>query len=129
MTEGGIVRLCKGAYRETPFISFRKKRDVDASYLRLMRLLFQEGDRFALATHDDRLIGQGLALQEEYGRNLEFQMLLGVRDGLKADLLSANHRVLEYIPYGPRWLPYFGRRLSERPGNILTMWKSFLASG
>ncbi len=129
LPEGGIVRLCKGAYREAPSISYRKKRDVDASYVRLMRLLFREGERFALATHDDRLIVEALRLQEEYGRNLEFQMLLGVRDALKADLRTADHRVLEYIPYGPKWLPYFSRRLSERPRNILTMWRSFLAGG
>lgn len=129
LPEGGIVRLCKGAYREPASISYRRKNDVDTSYAKLMRILFEDGDRFALATHDDRLIQEGLALQGEYGRDLEFQMLMGVRDHLKAELRSTNHRVLEYIPYGPRWLPYFSRRLSERPRNLLTMMRSFVASG
>ncbi len=128
LPEGGIVRLCKGAYREDPSISYRRKADVDANYSRLMQILFEEGSRFALATHDDRLIHEGLGLQEEYGRDFEFQMLLGVRNNLKTELRSANHRVLEYIPYGQSWLPYFSRRLSERPRNLLTMMRSFVAS-
>lgn len=129
MPLGGIVRLCKGAYREPASISYRKGRDVDASYARLMRILFEIGGRFALATHDDRLIQQALALVDEFGSDFEFQMLLGVRDNLKVELRAADHRVLEYIPYGPNWLPYFSRRLGERPRNLLTMMRSFVANG
>lgn len=122
----GVVRLCKGAYRETPTIAYQEKEAVDRSFSRLMGTLFQKGRRFALATHDDRLLRQGLALQAEYGRDLEFQMLLGVRDPLKAELAEAGHRVLEYIPYGPEWFAYFTRRLRERPRNVLLMIRSFL---
>ena len=60
-------------------------------------------------------------------RRFEFQMLLGVRDPLKAELARKRHRVAEFIPYGPNWLPYFTRRLRERPRNILTMVRSFVS--
>ncbi len=126
ISTGGIIRLCKGAYREDGSISYRRKRDVDESYRRLMRILFGDGNRFALATHDEGLIREGLSLQERYERKLEFQMLLGVRDPLKEELRSMNRRVLEYIPYGPSWLPYFSRRLRERPRNVVTMLRSLL---
>ena len=62
----------------------------------------------------------------DHGR-FEFQMLLGVRDPLKDDLVRRGYRVLEFIPYGPSWLPYFTRRLRERPRNVLTMVRSFVS--
>lgn len=122
----GIVRLCKGAYRESPDLALRRKEEVDRNFAHLMETLFRDGRRFALATHDDVLIRQGLALQETHGRAVEFQMLLGVRDPLKEELRSQGHRTLEYIPYGPEWFAYFTRRLRERPRNVLLMVRSFL---
>ncbi|MFQ5919344.1 MAG: proline dehydrogenase family protein [Thermoplasmata archaeon] len=127
MMPHGIVRLVKGAYREDPGISYRQKADIDANYRALMRILFEEGRRFALATHDDAMIRDGLALQEEHQRDLEFQTLMGVRDPLKQELRGRGLRTLEYIPYGPRWFAYFTRRLRERPRNVILMMRSFVS--
>lgn len=124
----GIVRLVKGAYREPRAVAYPRKREVDLHYRGLMGMLFREGRRFALGTHDGTMIQAGLTLQEEYARDLEFQMLLGVRDPLKEELRSLGHRVLEYIPYGPHWLPYFTRRLEERPMNLVTMVRSLVGT-
>ncbi len=123
----GIVRLVKGAYREDPSISYRQKTDIDKNYRILMRILFEEGRRFALATHDDAMIREGLALQEDHQQELEFQTLLGVRDPLKQELRARGLRTLEYIPYGPRWFAYFTRRLRERPRNVILMMRSFVS--
>ncbi len=123
----GIIRLVKGAYREDPDISYRQKPDIDENYRALMRILFREGRRFALATHDDAMIREGLALQEEHQRDLEFQTLMGVRDPLKQELQARGLRTLEYIPYGPSWFAYFTRRLRERPRNIILMMRSFVS--
>lgn len=123
----GIVRLVKGAYREDPSISYRRKTDIDKNYRILMRILFEEGRRFALATHDDAMIREGLALQEDHQRELEFQTLMGVRDPLKQELRARGLRTLVYIPYGPRWFAYFTRRLQERPRNVLLMMRSFVS--
>ncbi|MFQ5908440.1 MAG: proline dehydrogenase family protein [Thermoplasmata archaeon] len=122
----GIVRLVKGAYREDPRISYRRRPDIDENFRLLMRILFEEGRRFALGTHDDAMIQEGLALQNEHQRALEFQTLMGVRDPLKRELRARGLRTLEYIPYGPRWLAYFGRRLRERPRNVILMVRSFV---
>lgn len=124
---GGIVRLCKGAYREVPPIGVGDRRAVDANFLRVLELLFDRGDRFAVATHDGALIERTLELAQTTPRRYEFQMLLGVRDPLKNDLVGKGHRVLEYIPYGPNWLPYFTRRLRERPRNVFTMLRSIVS--
>jgi len=42
------------------------------------------------------------------------------------EMVQQGHHVSEYIPYGPNWLPYFSRRLRERPRNIVTMVRSFV---
>lgn len=123
---GGHVRLTKGAYRENASIAYRRGPETDASILGLTETLFRSGDRFAIATHDDRVIDKARTLNREIPRTFEFQFLLGVRDSLKQELVSRGYRVVEYVPYGPGWLPYFARRLRERPRNVITMVRSFV---
>jgi len=108
-------------------LGVRDRREVDANFRRVLGLLFERGDRFAVATHDGAMIERTLELVRAAPRRFEFQMLLGVRDALKDELVAKGHRVLEYIPYGPNWLPYFTRRLRERPRNVFTMVRSFMS--
>ncbi len=125
---GARIRLVKGAYKETPDVAYMTRAEIDREFLRHLETLFQEGRDFAVATHDGRLIDRALALAGEHpGVPFEFAMLQGVRDPLKAELVAQGHRVAEYIPYGPNWLPYFTRRLRERPRNVLTMVRSFVS--
>lgn len=127
--DGGVIRLVKGAYREPKDIALTEKPAVDENYGRLLDLLFRTGRKFAVASHDRRFVDRALHLSDSYERDFEFQMLLGVRDPLKDDLVRRGHRVAEYIPYGPYWLPYFSRRLRERPRNLITMFRSLLDVG
>src|SRR5688500_3922114 len=53
---GARVRLVKGAYKEPAAVAYRQKSEVDAAYLRLMRLLLDEGTYPAIATHDEAMI-------------------------------------------------------------------------
>ncbi len=124
---GGIVRLCKGAYHEVPPVGTANRQETDANYHRLLETLFERGDRFAVASHDSAMIDHAVELSKKHARRFEFQMLLGVRDPLKDELIGKGHRMVEYIPYGPSWLPYFARRLRERPRNILTMVRSLVS--
>ena len=48
---GARIRLVKGAYKESPRIAYRKKADVDAAFIRLARLLMDEGTYPAFGTH------------------------------------------------------------------------------
>lgn len=121
------IRLVKGAYKETADVAFMTRAEIDREYLRHLDTLFAEGQDFAVATHDGRMIDHALALARERRIPFEFAMLQGVRDPLKMELVSQGHRVVEYIPYGPTWLPYFTRRLRERPRNVITMVRSFLS--
>jgi len=71
-------------------------------------------------------VNQAIELSKTHKRIWEFQMLKGVREPLKRELVTKGFRVVEYIPYGPNWLPYFLRRLRERPRNVFTMMRSFV---
>ncbi len=125
---GARIRLVKGAYKETPDVAFTRRPDIDREYLQHLETLFAQGRQFAVATHDGKIIDRALDLAKEHPDvPFEFAMLQGVRDPLKMTLVSQGHRVTEYIPYGPTWLPYFTRRLRERPRNIITMVRSFVS--
>jgi len=124
---GARIRLVKGAYRETPDTAFQSQADIDRAYLALLETLFARTRDFAVASHDGRMIRRALELAREHPTPFEFAMLQGVRDPLKDELVAQGHRVVDYIPYGPNWLPYFSRRLRERPRNIITMVRSFVS--
>lgn len=119
---GGKVRLVKGAYHEGEEHAFSSKEQVDENYLRLLEMLSKSGNFFAVATHDSDLVEKAVQL----GGNLEFQMLMGIRDELKSGLVARNLRVAEYIPYGSQWLPYSVRRIRERKRNLLLLARSLV---
>lgn len=121
---GGIIRLVKGAYPETAEVVYKKRGDVDANYARLMTMLFEGGGRFALGTHDEKLIKKARELNMGSKRNFEFQLLKGIRDDFKPTLIEEGYPVSEYVPYGPEWYNYSKRRMRERKRNILLLLRS-----
>jgi len=115
------VRLCKGAYLEPPAVAFPEKRDVDRSYVELMKRLMANGNYPGIATHDERIITEA----KDYAKReaidpsrFEFQMLYGVRRDLQERLRRDGWNMRVYIPFGTQWYPYLMRRLAERPANI-----------
>jgi len=123
------IRLCKGAYKEPEDIAFQKKSEVDASYVKLMKILMKSGVYHGLATHDEGIIkaARAFAIRENIPRNaFEFQMLHGIRRDLQQGLVKDGWRVRVYIPFGTEWYPYFMRRLAERPANVLFIAKNIL---
>jgi len=126
---GGRIRLVKGAYQEPREVAYQRKADVDAAFIELMTLLFQEGTYPAIATHDPVMIdaARRLAASARVAADaFEFQMLYGVRRDLQAALLKDGYRVRVYVPFGTEWFPYFMRRLGERPANVTFVVKSVL---
>ena len=128
LKKGSKIRLVKGAYRESVKNAFKTRPEVDKNYDKLMKILFEKGNEFAIATHDSKLIDKAIDLSKKYERKFEFQMLKGIRDELKPILVKSGFSVSEYIPYGTNWLPYSIRRLRERKRNILLLGSSFLHS-
>jgi proline dehydrogenase len=118
---GARVRLVKGAYNEPRDAAYQAKADVDASFVRIMRILLVGGTYPAIATHDPAMIAATRAFAAERGidaANYEFQMLYGIRRDLQNGLKREGFQVRVYVPFGREWFPYFMRRLGERPANI-----------
>lgn len=125
------VRLCKGAYRESASVAYEQKTDVDANYVKLMKLLLAEGTDPAIASHDERIIDEALrhiGEQKLDPERFEFQMLYGIRRDLQRKLVSQGFRLRLYVPYGDAWYPYFMRRLAERPANLIFLAKNLVRS-
>jgi proline dehydrogenase len=115
------IRLCKGAYKEPPEIAFQEKSEVDANYVKLMKVLLKSGIYHGLATHDEKIIreAQVFATRERIARDaFEFQMLYGIRRDLQRSLVEQGWRMRVYVPFGTEWYPYLMRRLAERPANL-----------
>ena len=127
VAEGIRIRLCKGAYKEPPDIAFQQKSEVDANYVRLMKILLKSGVYHGLATHDEKIIREAMnfATLENIPRDsFEFQMLYGIRRDLQQQLAKEGWRMRVYIPFGTEWYPYLMRRLAERPANALFIAKN-----
>jgi len=129
LAENIRIRLCKGAYKEPPEIAFPAKSDVDANYVKLMKILMKSGIYHGLATHDENIIhqAQAFAASEKLSRDsFEFQMLYGIRRDLQRKLVKEGWRLRIYIPFGTEWYPYFMRRLGERPANVFFIARNLL---
>jgi proline dehydrogenase len=123
------IRLCKGAYKEPASIAFESKADVDANYVKLMKILMKSGVYHGLATHDYAIIREAkdFATREKISRDsFEFQMLYGIRRDLQRRLVREGWRLRVYIPFGTEWYPYFMRRLGERPANVFFIARNML---
>lgn len=119
---GARIRLVKGAYLEPETVAYPRKVDVDASYVRLMRMLLDAGHYPAIATHDPAMIDatrRYAAARNIDSSDFEFQMLYGIRRDLQETLVASGYRMRIYVPYGTQWYPYFMRRLAERPANVM----------
>lgn len=126
---GGHIRLCKGAYLESPDVALTSKEDVDRAFASQLRTLMGAASTVpAIATHDDELISLARQLAATRRGRFEFQMLYGVRTDLQHELVDAGFPVRIYLPFGSQWYPYLTRRLAERPANALFFAKALFKS-
>jgi proline dehydrogenase len=132
LSAGCRMRLCKGAYKEPPEIAFPAKADVDANYVKLMKLILPSGIYHGIATHDPAMIQatKDFVRERNIGREqFEFQMLYGIRTDLQRQLVREGYRLRIYIPFGTDWFPYFMRRLAERPANLAFFVRNLIPKG
>ena len=112
------VRLCKGIYLEPSAIAFTDYEAVRANFLRSLDALLDAGCYVGVATHDEWLLGESLARISQRGLapvEYELQMLLGVREERRDELVAEGHRLRVYVPFGAHWYRYSLRRLQENP--------------
>ena len=112
------VRICKGIYLEPGAIAFTDDEAVRANFLRCLDALLDAECYVGVATHDEWLIGESLARISQRGLGpleYELQMLLGVREARRDELVAEGHRLRVYVPFGEHWYAYSLRRLQENP--------------
>lgn len=126
------IRLCKGIYVESEKIAFKGYEEVRQNYRDLLDLMLDNGLYVGIATHDEALIQYGLDATKK--RNLskeqyEFQMLLGVRENRRDEILQLGHNLRVYVPFGEDWYGYSTRRLKENPQMVGHIVKSIFGIG
>jgi len=111
-------RLCKGIYVEPPEIAYHNMSEINESFMALLRIMFEAGSYVGIATHDDELIVASERLIDKLGlgsKDYEFQMLLGVKERNRREIVSRGHKMRVYVPFGEDWFPYSLRRFKENP--------------
>jgi len=128
------LRIVKGAYSEEKNEAYQSNNEITQNFSALMKLVLKESSYkgiVAIATHDSKLVDEALSLStkgSERMKNLQFQLLKGIRDELKQQLVKKGYEVLEYMPYGEKWLQYSLRRIRERKRNIFLLARSLIQS-
>ena len=123
---GGTVRLVKGAYRESCDVVYPTKKQVNDNFAKLLGILFERGNGFAIGTHDSSLVDRAKELSESKKVDFHFELLKGIRDDLKEELVKSGFKVSEYLPYGDRWWAYSKRRITEHPSNVWLLLRSLV---
>ncbi len=116
--EGTNIRLCKGIYNEKPAIAYKERKEIQDNYLKLLQIILESGSYIGIATHDDYLIDGAYTMikkMELKKEQYEFQMLLGVREKRRDQIVKDGHRLRIYVPFGEQWYAYSTRRLQENP--------------
>jgi proline dehydrogenase len=112
------VRLCKGIYLEPRRIAYTEREIIRRAFVHALEVLLAGGSYVGIATHDEWLVCEALALIQRLGlppSRYEFQMLLGVDPELRRIITGAGHTLRVYVPFGSHWYPYSVRRLRENP--------------
>ena len=129
--QAGHFRLCKGIYIEPEAIAYHDADKIRENYLKTAELMLDHNaEKVCLATHDEPLIESLVKLLNNKRINnnqYEFQMLLGVCEPKRDELVAKGHPVRVYVPFGHNWHGYCVRRLKENPkiagyvlGNLLS---------
>lgn len=112
------LRLCKGIYVEPRSIAYKNRELINKNFTYLLHEMLRQGAYVGIATHDERLVWDGMRLVDELKlppTAYEFQMLLGVDEELRDVIVNAGHRLRIYVPFGRQWYAYSVRRLQENP--------------
>jgi proline dehydrogenase len=115
---GTNYRLCKGIYVEPEEIAFKDYQKVRNNYLDVLRQMLVDGNYVGIATHDDYLVENSYKILKEKTiakDRYEFQMLYGVKEGLRDRINKDGHKIRVYVPFGEHWYKYSIRRLQENP--------------
>lgn len=130
-----FIRLVKGAYKESGEIAFPEKQKVDENYfelaLALLKGIKENNIRAAFGTHDMNLLRRIIKAGSEMGipkKEIEIQMLYGIKTQEQRQLAREGHDLRVLISYGKAWYKWYVRRLAERPANVGFVLKNILTT-
>jgi proline dehydrogenase len=126
LDNGARIRLVKGAYKEPHDIVYPSRNEISQNFTELMQALFERGENFAIATHDSSLVDAAKKMAESKHAEFRFEMLKGIRNELKDELVQSGYKVSEYLPYGDKWFAYCWRRMTEHPSNVWLLLRSLI---
>ncbi|MEN8191962.1 MAG: proline dehydrogenase family protein [Bacteroidota bacterium] len=123
-------RLCKGIYIEPKEVAFKGREEIRDNFIECINKMFDDNCYVGIATHDDPIVKRSYKLIKE--RNLqktdyEFQMLYGVKEGLRSRINADGHKMRVYVPFGENWYYYAVRRLQENPQLAWYIFKSLFS--
>lgn len=116
--QGVNLRICKGIYDEPESVAFKNREEIRENYKRLVNIMMDHKAYVAIATHDKVLIDHAygeIARRKLTPDQYEFQMLLGVGENLRSQIVADGHHLRVYVPFGEHWYPYSMRRMKENP--------------
>jgi RHH-type proline utilization regulon transcriptional repressor/proline dehydrogenase/delta 1-pyrroline-5-carboxylate dehydrogenase len=136
------IRLVKGAYwdaeavfasqRNWPVPFFTGKRDTDANFEKLARLLLENREwvQLACASHNVRSIASVMEAAKALkvpNEKVEYQVLYGMAEPVQKALLKVGVPVRVYAPLGEMipGMAYLARRLLEMTSRGSFLWRRF----
>ncbi len=122
---GGVIRLVKGAYKEGPDVAYQSWEERTENYRKLMKFLFDEAEKFTIATHDKAILKEAFELNRERKKDVTLAVLLGIRNSYLLSLIKEGAKGAIYIPYGGLWIDYVKRRMREAANVALIIKTAF----
>ncbi|MFI0423290.1 proline dehydrogenase family protein [Spongiactinospora sp. 9N601] len=114
--EGSRVRLRRGGHDAPASVAFKSPKEIDASYVRCLKVLMAGQGHPVVATQDRCLVDIAAALavvNERRPDGFEFEARYGVRPAEQRRMAGLGAMVRVRVPYGPNWYPYLARTLAE----------------
>lgn len=127
------IRICIGIYNEPKTIALQNKPEMKRKLLEQLGVLFKDGHYPEIATHDEAVIREAIAMAEKLriGKDrYEVQMLMGVpMQDFQDELIRNGILVRLYIPFAEKWkyaTAYGKRRLAANPAMAAYILKNIL---
>ncbi|MCY9656423.1 proline dehydrogenase family protein [Paenibacillus chondroitinus] len=118
LTSPGRIRIVKGAYQESAYLSIVRSPELNERYLELVEAAIRQGHQVSIATHDDVIINAVLERGWLTNSQAELEMLYGIRPDLANRIRSEGNPIRIYVPYGHEWYLYLCHRIAEYPPNL-----------
>jgi len=117
----GKIRIVKGAFAVPPGHAVERGEHLDDLYIKYIETLFLKNRRCSIATHHDKIQNRVKELIVKYDvpkSKYEFEMLLGIQEGLLDEIHKGGYPCRQYIVYGDEWYLYMCNRIAENPDNL-----------